>query len=97
MRLLQRPPSPLAIPAGLAVGFKRTAVWVVDQAGRIVRRGVVDTHSDALLGPDSAGAEGANRRISPFDRNSNFLVCRPGRGPSALSLYPDAVIQTGLR
>jgi len=29
--------------AGLAVGFKRTAVCVVDQAVRIVRRGVVDT------------------------------------------------------
>jgi len=29
--------------AGLDVGFKRTAVCVLDEAGRIVWRGVVDT------------------------------------------------------
>ena len=34
--------------AGLDVGFKRTAVCVVDEAGRIVLRGVVDTHPEAL-------------------------------------------------
>ena len=34
--------------AGLDVGFKRTAVCVVDEAGRIVWRGVVDTHPEAL-------------------------------------------------
>jgi hypothetical protein len=34
--------------AGLDVGFKRTAVRVVDEAGRIVWRGVVDTHPEAL-------------------------------------------------
>jgi hypothetical protein len=32
----------------LDVGFKRTAVCVVDEAGRIVWRGVVDTHPEAL-------------------------------------------------
>jgi len=36
--------------AGLDVGFKRTAVCVVDEAGRIVWRGVVDTHPEALCG-----------------------------------------------
>ena len=34
--------------AGLDVGFKRTAVCVVDEAGRSVWRGVVDTHPEAL-------------------------------------------------
>jgi predicted NBD/HSP70 family sugar kinase len=34
--------------AGLDVGFKRTAVCVVNEAGRIVWRGVVDTHPEAL-------------------------------------------------
>ena len=34
--------------AGLDVGFKRTAVCVVDEAGRIVWRGVVDTYAEAL-------------------------------------------------
>src|SRR5262249_60235031 len=34
--------------AGLDVGFKRTAVCVLDEAGRIVWRGVVDTHPEAL-------------------------------------------------
>ena len=34
--------------AGLDVGFSRTAVCVVDEAGRIVWRGVVDTHPEAL-------------------------------------------------
>jgi len=34
--------------AGLDVGFKRTAVCVVDEAGKIVWRGVVDTHPEAL-------------------------------------------------
>ena len=33
--------------AGLDVGFRRTAVCVVDKAGRIVWRGVVDTHPEA--------------------------------------------------
>jgi len=30
--------------AGLDVGFERTAMCVLDEAGRIVWRGVVDTH-----------------------------------------------------
>ena len=34
--------------AGLDVGFKRTAVCVVDGSGRIVWRGVVDTHPEAI-------------------------------------------------
>lgn len=34
--------------AGLDVGFKRTAVCVVDETGRIAWRGVVDTHPAAL-------------------------------------------------
>ena len=34
--------------SGLDVGFKRTAVCVVDEAGSIVWRGVVDTHPEAL-------------------------------------------------
>ena len=34
--------------AGLDVGFKRTAVCVVDSSGRIVWRGVVDTHPQAI-------------------------------------------------
>lgn len=34
--------------AGLDVGFKRTAVCVVDETGGIVWRGVVDTHPTAL-------------------------------------------------
>jgi transposase len=34
--------------AGRDVGFKRTAVCVVDEAGRILWRGVVDTHPEAL-------------------------------------------------
>ena len=34
--------------AGLDVGFKRTAVCVVDGSGRAVWRGVVDTHPEAI-------------------------------------------------
>ena len=34
--------------AGLDVGFKRTAVCVVDGSGRTVWRGVVDTHPEAI-------------------------------------------------
>src|SRR6516162_10185697 len=34
--------------AGLDVGFKRTAMCVLDEAGRIVWRGMVDTHPEAL-------------------------------------------------
>jgi transposase len=34
--------------AGLDVGFKRTAICVVDERGEIVWRGVVDSHPDAL-------------------------------------------------
>ena len=34
--------------AGLDVGFKRTAICVVDGSGRIVLRGVVDTHPEAI-------------------------------------------------
>ena len=34
--------------AGLDVGFKRTSVCVVDQAGKIVWRGVVDTHPEMI-------------------------------------------------
>ena len=34
--------------AGLDVGFKRTAVCVVDGSGRIVWRGVVDTHPETI-------------------------------------------------
>jgi len=34
--------------AGLDVGFKRTAMCVLDEAGRIVWRGVVDIHPEAL-------------------------------------------------
>jgi transposase len=34
--------------AGLDVGFKRTAVCVVDRAGRTVWRGVLDTHPEAI-------------------------------------------------
>src|SRR6516225_4925673 len=36
--------------AGLDVGFKQTAVCVVDEAGRIVWRGVVDRHPEKLVG-----------------------------------------------
>jgi transposase len=34
--------------AGLDVGFKRTAVCVIDERGEIIWRGVVDTHPAAL-------------------------------------------------
>jgi predicted NBD/HSP70 family sugar kinase len=34
--------------AGLDVGGKRTAVCVVDEAGKIVWRGVVDTHPEMI-------------------------------------------------
>src|SRR5438132_529737 len=34
--------------AGLDVSFKRTAVCVVDEAGRIAWRGMVDTHPQVL-------------------------------------------------
>ena len=34
--------------AGLDVGFKRTAVCVVDGAGKSVWRGVLDTHPEAI-------------------------------------------------
>jgi transposase len=34
--------------AGLDVGFKRTSVCVLDEAGGIEWRGVVDTHPEAL-------------------------------------------------
>lgn len=36
--------------AGLDVGFKRTAVCVVDETGRIVWRGVADSHPEMLAG-----------------------------------------------
>ncbi len=38
----------MAMFAGLDVGGKRTAVCVIDEAGRIVWRGMVDTHPDFL-------------------------------------------------
>ncbi len=34
--------------AGLDVGFKRTSVCVVDETGKIVWRGVVDTHPEMI-------------------------------------------------
>jgi predicted NBD/HSP70 family sugar kinase len=34
--------------AGLDVGFKRTAICVVDERGEIVWRGIVDTHPEAF-------------------------------------------------
>ena len=34
--------------AGLDVGFKRTSVCIVDQTGKIVWRGVVDTHPEMI-------------------------------------------------
>ena len=34
--------------AGLDVGFKRTSVCIVDEAGKIVWRGVVDTHPEMI-------------------------------------------------
>jgi transposase len=41
----------MRVCAELDVGFKRSAVCVVDQAGRIVWRGVLDTHPEHCLGP----------------------------------------------
>lgn len=38
----------MAMFAGLDVGGKRTAICVIDEAGRIVWRGTVDTHPDFL-------------------------------------------------
>ena len=54
--------------AGLDVGFKRTAVCVVDEAGRIVWRGVVDTHPEALSEPCSAGAGSLRRSAWKADQ-----------------------------
>ena len=34
--------------AGLDVGFKRTSVCIVDETGKIVWRGVVDTHPEMI-------------------------------------------------
>jgi len=34
--------------AGLDVGFKRTSVCVVEETGKIVWRGVVDTHPEMI-------------------------------------------------
>jgi hypothetical protein len=48
--------------AGLDVGFKRTAVCVVDEAGRIVWRGVADTH------PEAAGAGSLRRSAWKADQ-----------------------------
>jgi len=38
----------MAMFAGLDVGFKRTAVCVIDEAGGLVWRGVVDTHAEMI-------------------------------------------------
>ncbi len=38
----------MAMFAGLDVGFKRTAVCVIDGAGVVVWRGVVDTHPEMI-------------------------------------------------
>jgi predicted NBD/HSP70 family sugar kinase len=51
--------------AGLDVGFKRTAVCVVDEAGRIVWRGVADTHPE---GRCRAGAGSLRRSAWKADQ-----------------------------
>ena len=40
----------MAMFAGLDVGFKRTAACVIDEAGAVVWRGVVDTHPEMISG-----------------------------------------------
>ncbi len=42
--------------AGLDVGFKRTAVSVIDERGGIIWRGVIDTHPTALTSARWRGA-----------------------------------------
>ena len=64
--------------AGLDVGFKRTAVCVcvcvLDEAGRIVWRGVVDTHPEALSrGLAALGREACEDRLGK--RINDSLAC----------------------
>ena len=40
----------MAMFAGLDVGFKRTAVCVIDDAGAVVWRGIVDTQPEMIAG-----------------------------------------------
>ena len=57
--------------AGLDVGFKRTAVCVLDEAGRIVWRGVVDTHPEAL----SRALQREACEDRPGERVNDSLAC----------------------
>jgi transposase len=64
----------MRVCAELDVGFKRSAVCVVDQAGRIVWRGVLDTHPEHCLGPCSAGAGSLRRSAWKADLMTPWLV-----------------------
>ena len=56
--------------AGLDVGFKRTAVCVVDRSGRTVWRAVVDTHPEAI-------AEFQKNQLSPLlSKAASLLALR---------------------
>jgi hypothetical protein len=70
--------------AGLDVGFKRTPVCVVDEAGRIVWRGVVDTHperqSNAQRPQESA------HLIAERTFGSHQLIARPQHGETDVVL-----------
>ncbi len=50
----------MAMFAGLDVGFKRAAVCLIDEAGAVVWRGVVDTHPEMIgaARPPPIGARG---------------------------------------
>ena len=61
--------------AGLDVGFKRTAVCVVDGSGRTVWRGVVDTHPEAIAAALKRWRNGGTGTGNLCDRCSS-RTCR---------------------
>jgi transposase len=65
--------------AGLDVGFKRTAICVVDERGEIVWRGIVDTHPEAL----SAGVRPWRRELAKIGLESGSLSSWLARGLGA--------------
>ena len=62
----------MAMFAGLDVGFKRTAVCVIDGAGVVVWRGVVDTHPEMI----AAALQRCRRELGRWDWRADR--CRPG-------------------
>jgi transposase len=72
----------MAMFAGLDVGFKRTAVCVIDGAGVVVWRGVVDTHPEMI----AAALQRCRRELEKVGLESGSLSPWLARELAALGL-----------